>query len=153
MNQQQKEEQLAILKQRIYIKRLPPSFDLADHTIDPNAEQMLRNLDLSTEVRAQLSSQREKIISRFKYDLISNEILIIEEFIRTYNNLIATEKKRLTDAAQGQVPLPKALIEILNAITARQSIIIKRAHLNIKHKLSFFDYAPTVANETVGANL
>lgn len=84
-------------------------------------------------------SQREKVISRFKYDLMIIDISILEEIIRTYAERISQEKKKLIDAVHGQVPLPKSLVNILNAIAARQSTIIKRAQLITQHKLSFFE--------------
>jgi len=149
MDQQQQEEHLAILKQRIYVKRLPTSFDLLDHSVDPTTQQLLRNPFLPVEKRTALVSQREKIISRCKYDLLTVNIQAIEESVRTYGNMIANEKKKLTDSAHGQVPLPKYLVDLLHAITARQSNIIKRAQLITKHKLPFFGQAPTVTEEEI----
>lgn len=147
MVQQQKEEYLAILKQRIYVKRLPASYHLADYSIDQGAEQMLQDPFLSAEKRVALSSQRERTISRFKYDLLANQLSTIEEIIRTHSLVITKEKKKLTEAAHGQLPLPKSLVDILQAIAARQSNIIKRAQLIIKQKVSFFDHAPTVTEQ------
>ncbi len=101
------------------------------------------------EKRAVLSSQREKLISRFKYDLLTVNIRAIEESIRCYSNVIAIEKKKLADTAHGQVPLPKSLVDLLQAVTARQSNMIKRAQLITKHKVSFFEQAPTVTEEEI----
>ncbi len=107
---------------------------------------MLKNSSLHADKLATLSSQCERLTSRFKYDLMAIHILTAEETIRSYDNVIVNEKKKLTDStAHEQVPLPKLLVNILNAIATRQSNIIKRAQLITKHKLSFFDHAPTVA--------
>ena len=156
MDQQKNEEYLAILKQRIYTKRLPSSLNLIDHSIDPHTQQMLRDRRLHTDERITLSLQREKAIARFKQDMLTIEISTIEKLIRSHGNAIADEKKKLTDAANGgKVRLPKMLVDILNAITARQSNIIKRTQLITKHKLSFFECAPAIMDEEeiVGANL
>ena len=61
---------------------------------------------------------------RYKQDMLTIEISTIEKLIRSRGNVIAHEKKKLTDAANGKVPLPKMLVDILNAIAARQSNII-----------------------------
>ena len=125
MDQQKNEEYLTILKQRIYTKRLPSSLNLIDHSIDPHTQQMLRDQRLHTDERITLSLQREKAIARFKQDMLTIEISTIEKLIRSRGNVIAHEKKKLTDAANGgKVRLPKMLVDILNAIAARQSNII-----------------------------
>ncbi|CAF1492095.1 unnamed protein product, partial [Adineta steineri] len=135
-DKQHMEEYVAILKQRIYTKRLPASFGILDHSID-NAEQMLKQLVLHADKRATLSSRRLKTIAQFKYDLLTLEITTSEELIRSHTNIIANEKKKLTDSVTtttttAQVPLPKSLVSVLNAIAARQSNIIQRAQLITK---------------------
>jgi hypothetical protein len=145
VDKQKNEEYVAILKQRIYIKRLPSSFDLLDHSIDTNTEKMLRNPILDEDKRATLTSQREKMISRFKYDMMAIKINTAEEIIRSHANIIANEKKKLiAGTAHGQAQLPQLLVNILHSIGARQTNISKRGQLITKYKLSFFDHAPTV---------
>ena len=124
MDQQKNEEYLAILKQRIYTKRLPSSLNLIDHSIDPHTQQTLRDRRLHMDERITLSLQRQKAIARFKQDMLTIEISTIEKLIRSHGNVIADEKKKLIDAANGKVRLPKMLVDILNAIAARQSNII-----------------------------
>ena len=107
---------------------------------------MLKDVSISVDKRVTCSTQYEKTISRCKYELLTMKISMLEELIRTYSSLIANEKKKFTDAAQ----------DMHNAITARQSNIVKRAQLITKHKLSFFDYAPMITDEEekiIGANL
>ena len=149
LNKQQAEEHVAILKQRIFTQRLPTSFNLLDHSID-NTEKMLAPVALDADKRATLSDQRQKIIAHFKFELMSIQIATAEELVRSHAAVIANEKNTL---AGGQVPLPKPLVAMLNAIAARQRNIIQRAQSMTKHKLSFFDDAPTVVDEagTVGA--
>ena len=99
---------------------------------------MLQNSVLDADKRATLSSQREKTISRFKYDLMAINISTLEETIRSYVKVIADEKKKLIDSAHGQVPLPRLLVNTLNAIATRQSNIVKRTQTITKHRVTFF---------------
>ena len=105
---------------------------------------MLQNPILDADTRATFSFERQKMIAQYKFDLMKANITINEEIIRRYTNLIANEKKKLTDTANGQVPLPKLLVTILNLIASRQSNIVKRAQVITKQKIYFFDYAPSV---------
>jgi hypothetical protein len=143
------EEHVAILKQRLYTKRLPTSFNILDHSID-QIEKMLIQPAFHADQRATLSSRRLKTIAQFKYDLISLEITTAEELTRSYTEIIVNEKQKLTVSAGGQVPLPTTLIPVLNAIAVRQSNIIKRTELLTKYKVSFFDDAPMVIEEEAG---
>jgi hypothetical protein len=59
----QAEAELAILKQRIYTKRLPSTFNVLDHFID-NIEQMLIKPVFNQEKRASLASRRVKTIAQ-----------------------------------------------------------------------------------------
>ena len=149
MDKQQAEEHVAILKQRIYTKRLPASFNLLDRDID-KTEKLLAQKALGADKRSSLADRRQKAIAHFKYELMSIQIATAEELVRSHATVIVNEKNTL---AGGQVPLPKSLVTILNAIAARQRNIIERAQSMTKHKLSFFDDAPTGVNEagTVGA--
>lgn len=116
---------------------------------------MLKHPALNQDKRATLSFRRLKTIAQFKYDLIVLTINTAEETIRSHTNLIANEKKKLIDiTAHGQVPLPKSLVQLMNAIAARQNNMIQRSQLILKQKLSVFDDAPMVINMaggTIGA--
>ena len=149
MDKLKAEEYIAIMKQRIYTKRLPASFNLLDHGID-NTEKMLAQAALDADKRSTLSDRRQKVIAHFKYELMLIQIATAEELVRSHATVIVNEKNKL---AGGQVPLPKPLVAVLNAIAARQRNIIERAQSMTKHKLSFFEDAPTVVDEagTAGA--
>ena len=150
VDKQQAEEYVAVLKQRIYTKRLPASFALLDRSID-NTEKLLTQAVLDGDKRSTLADRRQKVIAHFKYELMSIQIATAEELVRSHATVIAHEKDKLTG---GQVPLPRSLVAVFNAIAARQRNIIQRAQLVTKHKLSFFDDALMVVDEagTVGAN-
>jgi len=147
---------VAILKQRIYSKRLPPSFNLLDHSID-NIEKMLsQQTILDQHKRATFSNEHLKMIAKYKYDIMTLTIRIAEEIVQRHTEIIVNEKKKLIDHTDKQVSLPKTLISIINAISKRQSNIIQRAQIITKQKISFFEYAPMVvdkAGTTIGAML
>ncbi len=137
---------MAILKQRIYTKRLPASFGLLDHSID-NIESMLKQPVLHRDKCATLSYRRLKIIAQFKYDMMVLAITTAVETVRSHTNIIADEKKKLIDTTtHGQVPMPKSLVQLMNAIAARQSNMVQRSQLILKQKLSVFDDAPMAIN-------
>ncbi|CAF4202114.1 unnamed protein product [Rotaria sordida] len=142
----QAEEEVAILKQRIYTKRLPASYAILDHSIDP-IENMLKQPALNKDKRATLSFRRLKTIAQFKYDMMVLTIATAEETVRSHISIIANEKKKLIDnTSGGQVPLPKPLIQLMNAITARQTNMVQRSQHIIQQKLSIFDDAPVAEN-------
>jgi hypothetical protein len=149
VDKQQAEEHVAVLKQRIYTKRLPASFNLLDRSID-NTEKLLAQAVLDRDKRSTLADRRQKAIAHFKYELMTIQIATAEELVRSHATVIANTKDTL---ASGQVPLSKSLIALFNAIAARQRNIMQRAQLVTKHKLSFFEDAPTVVDEagTAGA--
>ncbi|CAF1333579.1 unnamed protein product [Rotaria sordida] len=132
---------MTILKQRIYTRRLPTSFQLLDHSID-NIEQMLKRPAFDRDKRATLLSRPFKTITQFKYDLMVLAITTAEETVRCHTKIIVDEKKKLVDTAHGQVSLPKPLVELMNTVAARQSNILQRHELILKQKLSVFDDAP-----------
>lgn len=147
------EEEEAILKQRIYSKRLPSSFSILDHSIE-NIENMLRQLVLNRDKCVTLSYRQLKTIGQFKYDMIVLTITTAEDTVRSHTNIGPDEKKKLIDiTTHGQLPLPKSLIQSMNAITARQTNMIQRSQIILKKKLSVFDDAPMALNkaDAIGA--
>ena len=136
---------MAILKQRIYTKRLPASFGILDHSID-KTEQMLTRPVLDQDKRATLSSRRLKTIAQFKYDLMVLAITTAEETVRSHAKVIVDEKQKLIDSTGEQVSIPRPLVKLLNAIAARQTNMLQRSQHIVKQKLSVFDDAPIVVN-------
>ena len=107
---------------------------------------MLKQPALHRDKRATLSYRRLKTIAQFKYDMMVLTITIAEETVRSHTNIITDEKKKLIDTADGQVPVPKSLVQIMNAIAARQTNMVQRSQVILKQKLSVFDDAPMAIN-------
>ena len=107
---------------------------------------MLKQPTLNQDKRATLSFRRLKTIAQFKHDMMILTISTAVETIRGHTSIIADEKKKLVDTVHGQVPMLKSLVQLMNAIAARQSNMIQRSQLILKQKLSVFDDAPTAIN-------
>ena len=120
VDKQLAEEYVAVLKQRIYTKRLPASFNLLDRSID-HTEKLLAQTVLDGDKRSTLADRRQKAIAHFKYELMAIQIATAEELVRSHVTVIANKKEKLTG---GQVPLSRSLVAVFNAIAARQRNII-----------------------------
>ncbi|CAF1403704.1 unnamed protein product [Adineta steineri] len=118
MDKQQAEQNVAILKKRLYIKRLPASYNILDHSIG-NIGKMIKNLALDQDESATILSRRQKMIDQFKYDMIFLEISTSEQIARNHTNIIASEKKKIIESAGEQIPIPKLLVCILTDISSR----------------------------------
>ena len=111
---------------------------------------MLTRPVLDQNKRATLLSRRLKTIAQFKYDMMVLAITAAEETVRSHTKIINEEKQKLIDTAHGQTPLPKSLVQLMNIITARQTNMVQRSQIILKHKLSFFDDAPTTEKNMAG---
>ena len=107
---------------------------------------MLKQPVLNNDKRATLSFRRLKTIAQFKYDMMVLAITTAEETVRSHVNVIANEKKNLFDTAHGQIHIPRLLVQLMNAIAARQTNMIQRNQIILKQKLSVFDDAPMAVN-------
>ena len=87
------------------------------------------------------------MIAKYKYDMMALSIRTAEEIVRSHTEMISNEKKNLTNQ---QVLTPKTFLPTINAISERQSNIIKHSRIILKQKLSFFDDAPMVIVEKAG---
>lgn len=137
---------MAVLKQQIYIKRLPPAFHILDSSID-HIEKLLAQSALHPDERATFSSQGEKFADQYKYNMMELALRTTEAIIRRHEQIIVSEKGKFRETIAGEIHISKSAVCLLNAIAARQSNLIKRAQVVTKHKLSFFDHAPTAAEE------
>jgi hypothetical protein len=111
---------------------------------------MLQRSALDQDKRATLLSRRLKTIAQFKYDMMVLAITTAQETVRSHTKIITEEKQKLIDTVHGQTPLPKSLVQLMNIIASRQTNMVQRSQIILKHKLSFFDDAPTTAKNVAG---
>ena len=151
------EEEVAILRQRVFLKRLPQSLDtLIDHTVEP-LRTMLYRAGLDKDRRATLASHCSKTITQYKFDLMALTIAAAEDTARAHTQAILDAKKELLSLVEGD-PSQSFTQELLEAIEARQENMKKRALELLNHQLqSFFEQAPTGVDDAksvpVGAML
>lgn len=148
-------EDVAILRQRVSLRRLPQSFDhLVDQSIGDLRTRLARPL-LDKDRRAILMSRCSKTITQYKFDLMTLTIATAEDTARANTQRAIDAKNRLV-LLDGDQPQPSTLV-LIEAMEARAATMEKRAAQMLQHKLmSFFDLAPTVVNGdgsvSVGAN-
>ena len=81
-------EQEAVLRQRIYLRRLPHPFDkVIDQSLN-YIEPMLSNQVLDKDRRATLISNYSKMITQYKYDLMTFNLDTIQSIIRGYQEIL-----------------------------------------------------------------
>ena len=130
------EQDLAILKQRIYTRRLPPSYNTIDHSMD-NIEQALNRTIIDENMRTTLLARRSKTIAQFKYDMLVLTVATIEERIHACRQIISNEKVKLVSRN------PSTTFEsVLTFIDQHQNLVQKRFDCILQWKMSFFEYAP-----------
>lgn len=130
------EQDLAILKQRIYTRRLPPSYNTIDHAME-NIEQTLNRTIIDENVRTTLLARRCKTIAQFKYDMLVLTVATVEERIHACRQLISKEKEKLV----GQ-NTSISFETMLAFIDQHQNLVQKRLDCILQWKMSFFEYAP-----------
>jgi len=113
-------------------------------------EQMLKRPVLDQNKRATLLSCRLKTIAQFKYDMMVLTIRTAQETVRSHTKIITEEKQKLIDTAHGQIPFPKSLVQLMKIIAQRQTNMVQRSQIILKHRLSFFDDAPTTEENMAG---
>ena len=148
--EQRTREQVAILKQRLQVNRLPNSYDLLDHGVD-NIEKILAAPGFQQDKRIQLNNYRQKRIIQYKYDMIALTIEAMEALIRSHAQK-ASKEIEMTWLSQATTDPSSSYKSILDIVQQRQSIMVHRTEQSMKHKLSFFDHAPAAVTieETAG---
>ncbi|CAM4767668.1 unnamed protein product [Rotaria magnacalcarata] len=133
------EEQVEILRKRIYLQRLPSGIDkIINQSIAP-IQLLLSNCVINKDRGASLMSSCSKTITQYKFDLMVLNIDIIQSTGRGHQQLLDDLNEKLSQFCN------ESLIE---AIENRQQAMRKRHEIQLKHKLhSFFDEAPTTSNE------
>ena len=134
-NELQTKEYEAILRQRIYLRRLPSELDqIINRSVDP-IQLLLANSTLNKDRRAGLISSCSKTITQYKFDLMTLNLDIIQNILEGHRQLLAEFEEKL---AQHNCTL--LLKEI---ISNRQQVMRQRHESYLQHKLNtFFDQAP-----------
>ena len=126
-----------ILRQRIFLQRLPNGIDkIIDQTISP-LEVLISNPMIDKDQRASLASACSKLITQYKFDLLSLDLQVIQNIRRGHQHVLVKLLDKLV-----RCDWDEAMKE---AIVVRQDAMVKRYELCLQHKLhSFFVEAPMV---------
>ncbi|CAF1985491.1 unnamed protein product [Rotaria magnacalcarata] len=93
IDEQKAKEEVSILKQRLSTQRLSPSYGLLDHSID-NLERILAQPGFQQDKRAYFNSSRQKLITQYKYQMMTLTIQATEDLVRAHSRISNDEKKK-----------------------------------------------------------
>jgi bifunctional DNase/RNase len=141
------EEQVVMLKHRLFRKSLPKTFDLLDRAFD-DLDEKLREKVIDKDIRTMITSRRHKVIGQLKLDMMAIYISTAEATARGHAKIAKEEEEKLLSLKNNVVTTNDIdtfmINNVMNAIEARQGTIIKRAQYITGCKVSFFDETPTL---------
>ncbi|CAF3076450.1 unnamed protein product [Rotaria sp. Silwood2] len=145
-------EEMEVLRKRISLQRLSPSFDnLVDQSTE-SLQKMLSRTIINCGRRAALASRCSKLVAQYKFEMMALSILAAEDSIRGYKQVAADAKSKLL-SIDNDPSLPSTGT-LLKAIEERTINMRKRAEQARNHKIqTFFDEASMVINEDGNLNL
>lgn len=136
-NELRNKEYEEILRERIYLRRLPSELDQSiNHSID-HLQHLLSNVNIDKDERAHHISTCSKKITQYKFDLMTSNLAIIQSLIRGYQRKLIELQNQLLTSCIGE--------SLKEAIKNREENMRKRHEIYLKHKSNtFFDEAPMV---------
>ena len=141
------EGDLAILRKRVFLKRLPASLDTVINQSIEHPRTLLSDPNLNKNRRAILASHLSKMITQYKFDLVALNIATLEDSARTHAQVAVDVKNKLL-LLDGD-PLPSSTRELIQVIEIRQKNMKQRAEELLNHQLqTFFEQAPMEVDGT-----
>ncbi|CAF0985688.1 unnamed protein product [Rotaria sordida] len=137
INECNSQQNVDILKQHLYMKRIPKSLDYLDQSFS-KVEHTLARPIYNNNIRTTLSTRYKKIIAQSKCDLMTLHISMSEAAVRGYYQFSEDEKNKLVNRMK-QDPLRQESIEsFIQAIEQRQKHIREHMQYLTKRRLHFF---------------
>jgi hypothetical protein len=132
-------EQIAVLRQRIRLQRLPNQLDrIIDRSLD-HIQKSLSNAVLDQDRRACLISSCSKVVAQYKFELMSMDLNTKEDIRRGHQRQATVLKDTISQCCS--TPLQQA-------IESRQHTMRQCHERRLKYKLmTFFDEAPTIIHQ------
>ena len=148
MKQQIAEEQVIMLKHRVFCKALPKTLDSLDRPLE-HLDRNLRHTVIDKDVRTMITSRRNKVIGQVKLDMMAIYISTAETTARGHAKVAREEREKVLSSkyAANVNDAAARINNVIDAIDARQTSIIKRAQYITNCKVSFFDETPTLLIE------
>ncbi|CAF3277738.1 unnamed protein product, partial [Rotaria sp. Silwood2] len=139
INECKSQQNVDILKQHLFIKRIPKSLDYLDQSFS-NVENKLSKPVYNDNIRTTISTRHKKIIAQNKCDLMTLYISMAETAVRGYYQYAENEKKKLVNRMK-QDPLRQEFIDqFIQAIEQRQKHIRQYMEYLTKRRIHFFYY-------------
>ena len=112
------EGDIAILRKRVFLKRLPASLDTVINQSIEHLRTLLADPNLNKDRRAILASHLSKMITQYKFDLVALNIATLEDSARTHAQVGIDAKNELLllDGDQPQFSTQ----DLIQAIELRQ---------------------------------
>ena len=139
-------DQLEILRQRIFLKRLPPKTDHAVNQLLDDETISLANPFLEKDQRVSFATRCSKAIIQCKFNLMLVQIDEMEKVIQCHHSKVTSFQEQLR-MMKATVGLPLPMNAWIDAIEQRRQTMTDRLFRLRQQKLkSFFDQAPTMDN-------
>jgi hypothetical protein len=144
-NELRTKEQLEILRQRIFLKRIPSKTDKMVNELLTDNQKTLSNPFLQQKQRASFASRCSKTIVQCKFNLMIVEIDEFETIIRHHHRTLNSLQDKLSKLNKENPHIYSILL--MDTIEERRQAMINRFIRIRQHKLkTFFDEAPAVDN-------
>ena len=141
-------DQLEILRQRIFLKRLPPKTDHAVNQLLDDETISLANPFMEKDQRASFATRCSKAIIQCKFDLMLVQIDEMEKVMQCHHSKVITFQEQLY-MLKTHVGSSLHMDAWINAIEERRQTMIDRLFRLRHQKLkTFFDQAPTMDNSS-----
>ncbi|CAF3087557.1 unnamed protein product [Rotaria socialis] len=138
-------EQQEILRQRIYLKRLPTKTDQMVNQLLDDTQKTLSNPFLDQDQRSSFASRCSKTIIQCKFNLMIVELDELSIVMHRYDLTLANLNEKLSKLNEENSHIYTTAL--VNIIEERQQAMIQRFIRMRQHKLkTFFDQAPTIDN-------
>ena len=119
-------------------------------------DQHLQQDVIDGDVRAMITSRRQKVIGKLRLDMTAIHMTAAEATARGHSNVAKEVKEKLLLLLLGNSnhDTDRVMIDnVINAIQARQENIIRRAQYVTNRKVSFFEETPTLLIESNAGSL
>lgn len=141
------EGDLAILRKRVFLKRLPASLDNVINQSIEHLRTRLSDSNLNKNRRAIWTSHLSKMITQYKFDLVALNIATLEDSVRAHAQVAIDAKNAWVLLDRDKPPVSEH--DLLQAIEARQHHMKQRADELLNYQLqTFFEQAPTDMDDT-----
>ncbi|CAF1154105.1 unnamed protein product [Rotaria magnacalcarata] len=136
-NECKSQQNVDILKQHLFMKRIPKSLDYLDQSLSTMKHKLAKPI-YNDKIRTTILTRHKKIIAQNKADLMAVDISIAEAAVRGYHQYSEDEKNKLANRMK-QDPLRQPFIEqFIQAIEQRQTHIRQYMEYLTQRRIRFF---------------